>query len=235
MKNQKGYVYAFVSVLIIIGITSTVVFLIKQRKSVRENSNTTIVPVNDSKEESNVSNEEIHQEKISSSVAKGTSHEIIQSNNLIYTTKIGIQIPYPKEYSFEVNPLFNFSTVYCMNHTPESSFIEEIGTRGPVKKCIDYLIPNRGSEKIKFGFVDNEEKIEIKTSDMKNWGEIIKCEDWSQNKSYEILNISNQKVYHITSVDGLETYCTINSDYSFKLDRKISNKVKIDVSKIIFP
>jgi hypothetical protein len=124
-----------------------------------------------------------------------------QENYLVYTTKAGIQIPYPEEYNF---------------------FLKEPSQWWPE------------IEEIQFGFKDNVENIMITPSSSKYY-DAGSCSKFTNGVQYKTVSVGSFVLYEYQNSLTSEVFCLATPEYVFQLNRDLSNSVKIDVSKIIFP
>lgn len=121
--------------------------------------------------------------------------------DLIYTTKVGIKIPYPTNYNFFVKK--------------PNMWWPEI-------------------EEIQFGFEENVENVSVTPSSSKYYKQNV-CLDAADGVQYSITKINDYSLYRIRNSVTTENFCLQTSEYTFMLNRNLSNKIKIDVGKIIFP
>ena len=148
-------------------------------------------------------------------------------SDLIYKSKIGIQIPYLADDEVYSTPTGTDTVLGC---TSTSGFNS---TGAPCTN--NQLIPNRGSESIVIKSKTQSDTISITTSDVSTFNAQVCTEDIAETHPYyTTLTVGGQTIYDITMGD-YDTYCAQTPQYTAVLQRKNSTVPQIDMSKIIFP
>ena len=149
-----------------------------------------------------------HTQNVHPNPSQPSGGSTIQSTEKTFAGLFGITIPYPSTYSYQKDDTTSAVSVYGN----EISYPKEI---------------------VKFGFKGNTEDVSIYSTSVDGKSTGAGCT--SNGFSFTVSMVNGQNLYHITMPRGLEQYCLQNSEYTFWLTRDMSNTVKIDASKIVFP